>query len=90
MRLASLGGYGEILPLRWRIARHRHTDRRAYTKQTKVASAGYHGWHDWYLGRPNLRRAIFWKGICFRGSNPAESRPALSGHGIAVPDNQIS
>lgn len=23
---------------------------RAYTSRTKVAVAGYHGWHDWYIG----------------------------------------
>ena len=33
---------GEAVTISLRIAR-------AYTKKTKIAFCGYHGWHDWYL-----------------------------------------
>jgi len=39
-RFARTGG--EAVTIAIRIAR-------AYTKKTKVAFCGYHGWHDWYL-----------------------------------------
>jgi glutamate-1-semialdehyde aminotransferase len=40
VRFARTGG--EAVAIAIRIAR-------AYTKKTKVAFCGYHGWHDWYL-----------------------------------------
>ena len=39
-RFAKTGG--EAVTVALRIAR-------AYTKKTKIAFCGYHGWHDWYL-----------------------------------------
>ena len=40
VRFAKTGG--EAVTVALRIAR-------AYTKKTKIAFCGYHGWHDWYL-----------------------------------------
>ena len=40
VRFAKTGG--ESVTVALRIAR-------AYTKKTKIAFCGYHGWHDWYL-----------------------------------------
>jgi len=31
---------------------------RAHTRRDKVVCCGYHGWHDWYIGKTNRNRGI--------------------------------
>jgi glutamate-1-semialdehyde 2,1-aminomutase len=78
-RFARTGG--ESMAVAVRIAR-------ATTGRSKVAVAGYHGWHDWYLAA-NLGDDDALKGLLLPGLEPAGVPVELRGTTIAFQHNSI-
>ena len=72
---------GESMTVAVRIAR-------ATTGRSKVAVAGYHGWHDWYLAA-NLGADDALKGLLLPGLEPAGVPKELRGTTIAFPHNDV-
>jgi glutamate-1-semialdehyde 2,1-aminomutase len=72
---------GESMTVAVRIAR-------ATTKRSKVAVAGYHGWHDWYLAA-NLGEDDALNGLLLPGLEPAGVPKELRGTTIAFQHNDM-
>ena len=72
---------GESMTVAVRIAR-------ATTGRSKVAIAGYHGWHDWYLAA-NLGDDDSLKGLLLPGLEPAGVPKELRGTIIAFQHNDM-
>jgi glutamate-1-semialdehyde 2,1-aminomutase len=73
---------GESMTVAVRIAR-------ATTGRSKVAVAGYHGWHDWYLAA-NLGEDDALKGLLLPGLEPAGVPKELRGTTIAFQHNDFA
>ncbi len=73
---------GESMAVAIRIAR-------ATTGRSKVAIAGYHGWHDWYLAA-NLGDNDALKGLLLPGLEPAGVPAELRGTTIAFQHNDFA
>ncbi len=57
---------------------------RAYTGRERVASCGYHGWHDWYIGATTRNKGVP-KAVCdlthrFEYNDLSSLREILEGH----------
>jgi glutamate-1-semialdehyde 2,1-aminomutase len=72
---------GESMTVAVRIAR-------ATTGRSKVAIAGYHGWHDWYLAA-NLGEDDALKGLLLPGLEPAGVPKELRGTTVAFQHNDM-
>ena len=72
---------GESMTVAVRIAR-------ATTGRSKVAVAGYHGWHDWYLAA-NLGEDDALNGLLLPGLEPSGVPKELRGTTIAFPHNNM-
>ena len=73
---------GESMTVAVRIAR-------ATTGRSKVAVAGYHGWHDWYLAA-NLGKNDALNGLLLPGLEPAGVPKELRGTTIAFQHNDMN